>query len=262
MKPRALTILAILSISGSIAEGISTWGATEDILPPAAEILDKHVEASGGKAAYARIHDIYSTGTFEVLGTGMRGNLTSYEAEPDKSLSILDIPGGEKIQEGTNGNVAWILSSQEGARLKAGEERVMALREATFNSKVLWRKLYPRVDCVGTEVVNGQTCYKVVLMPAIGQPITHYYDKKSYLLVKSVIPVKTPSGEVPSENFYSDYRDVDGILFPFGLNHRVGKEEIVVVLDSIRCNAGIAWNRFDLPKEVQALLGKGGESRR
>lgn len=262
MKPNALTILAMLSISGSLAGGVSTWGAPEDTLPPAAGILDKHVEVTGGKAAYARIHNIHSTGTFEVVGTGMRGTLTSYEAEPDKSLSILDVPGGERIQEGTNGNVAWVLSSQEGARLKAGEEKAVALREATFNSKVLWRKLYPRVDCVGTEVVNGQTCYKVVLKPSIGQPITQYYDNKSYLLVKSVILVKTPAGEVPSENFYNDYRDVNGVLFPFGLNHRVGKEEIVVVLDSIRCNTGIAWNRFDLPKEVQALLRKGGESRR
>jgi len=44
MKPNALTILAILSISGSIAGGVSTRGAPEDNLPPAAEILDKHVE--------------------------------------------------------------------------------------------------------------------------------------------------------------------------------------------------------------------------
>jgi hypothetical protein len=262
MKPNALTILAILSISGSIAGGVSTWGAPEDNLPPAAEILDKHVEATGGKAAYARIHDIYSTGTFEVVGTGMRGTLTSYEAEPGKSLSILDIPGGERIQEGTNGNVAWVLSSQEGARLKGGEEKAVALREVTFNAKVLWRKLYPKVDCVGTEVVNGQTCYKVVLKPAIGQPITHYYDTKSNLLIKSVIPVKGPDGEIPSENFYSNYKEVNGILFPHALNHRVGKEEILVVLDSIHCNTDIAWYRFDLPKEVQALLRKGGDSRR
>jgi len=262
MRPNALTLLAILSISGSLAGEAPTSGAPEDNLPSAADILDRHVEATGGKVAYARIHNIYSKGTFVVVGTGIQGTLTAYEAEPGKSLSVLDIPGGERIQEGTNGNVAWVLSSREGARLKEGEERAVALREATFNSKILWRRLYPRADCVGTEVVNGQTCYKVVLKPVEGRPITHYYDAKSYLLIKSVIPVKGPDGEVPSENFYSDYKEVNGILFPHGLNHRVGKEEIVVVLGKIQCNTDIAWYRFEIPKEVQDLLRKVGNSRR
>ncbi len=230
-------------------------------VPSAAEILDRHVEVTGGKAAYARIHNIYSRGTFAVLGSGIRGTLTTYEAEPGKSLSILDTPGSERVEEGTNGNIAWVLSSREGARLKEGEEKAIAIREATFNSKVRWRRLYPEVECVGTETVNGRTCYKVVLTPAVGKPITQYYDTESFLLVKSVILLQTAAGEIPSENFYSDYKAADGILFPRGLNHRVGKEEIVVVIDAIQCNADIPWYRFDLPKEVQALLRKGSGSK-
>ncbi len=225
-------------------------------LPSAAEILDRHVEVTGGKAAYARIHNIYSRGSFAVVGTGIRGSLISYEAEPGKSLSILDTPGSERVEEGTNGNVAWVLSSREGARLKEGDEKAIAIREATFNSKVHWRRLYPKVECVGTETVNARTCYKVVLKPAVGKPITQYYDTDSLLLIKSVILLQAAAGEVPSENFYSDYKAVDGILFPHGLNHRVGNEEIVVVIDTIQCNADIPWYRFDLPKEVQALLQK------
>ncbi|HYK92391.1 MAG TPA: hypothetical protein VE398_26755 [Acidobacteriota bacterium] len=249
--------IVVVAVAVLTAGHTSVRAQTKDAsLPSAPEILDKYVEATGGKAAYDRIHTIYSRGTFSVLGTGIHGNLSSYEAEPGKSLSILDIPGGERIQEGTNGNVAWVVSTQDGARLKEGEERATALREATFNSKVYWRKLYPVTECAGIEAVNGDACFKVVLKPAAGKPITQYYDTKSFLLTKSVILLNTPTGEVPSENFYTDYRQVNRILFPHSLNHRVGREEIVVVIDAIECNADVPWYRFDLPEEVRALLRK------
>ncbi len=137
----------------------------------------------------------------------------------------------------------------------------MALREATFNARVHWRRLYPKADCAGTENVNGHKCYKVVLKPADGSQITQYYDAQSFLLVKTVIPVQGPQGEVPSENFYSDYKEVNGVLFAHGLNHRVGNEETVVEINRIECNAGIPSSRFNLPEEIQELLRKGRERR-
>jgi hypothetical protein len=252
-----------MSLNGLIALMILLGGhvdpqgqTKQDRPPTAAVVLDRYVEVTGGRTAYSRLHNIYSKGSFVVVGTGIRGTLTSFEAEPGKSLSILEIPGGERVQEGTNGNVAWTSSSRSGARLKENEEKAVALREATFNAKVHWRRLYPQADCVGTEVVNGHRCYKIELKPAGSPPVTHYYDAQSFLLIKSVIPIMSPQGEILSENFYSDYREVSGVLFPHGLNHRVGKEEIVLVIDTIECNTDIPWSRFNPPEEVQDLLRK------
>lgn len=252
---RGLAVLAVLAACAAGGSGRS-FNGQEPAFPSAESILDRYVEVTGGNAAYTQLHNILSIGTFYVAGTGMRGTFKAYEAEPDRSLSIIEIEGGEKIEEGTLGDVAWDRSSKDGPRLKQGEEKTISLREATFNSRLKWRLLYKKVACVGTETVGERKCHKVVLTPAAGGPLTQYYDAESGLLVRSVISVNSPAGPVPSENSYSDYKESNGVLFPRRLAHRVGSEETVVVLDSVRCNVDIAWYRFDLPPEVKALLKK------
>jgi hypothetical protein len=228
----------------------------ETAFPSAESILDRYIEVTGGKAAYAKFHNILSIGTFYVAGTSMRGSFKAYEAEPNKSLSIVEIEGGDRVEEGTLGDVAWDRSSGGGPHLKEGEEKNVSLREATFNSRLKWRLLYKKVEGAGAEMVGDQKCYKVLLTPTVGKPVEQYYDVESGLLVRSVIMVNSPSGPVRSENMYSDYKEASGVLFPHRLAHRVGSEETVVVLDAVRCNVDIAWYRFDLPPEVKALLVK------
>ena len=140
--------------------------------------------------------------------------------------------------------------------IKEGEEKDASLREATFNSKLKWRLLYKKAECTGTEMIGERKSYKVVLTPSAGKPFEQYYDVESGLLVRSVVTVNSSAGSVLSENSYSDYKEAGGVQFPHKLTHRIGMEETVVVLDSVRCNVDIAWYRFDLPPEVKALLAK------
>jgi len=251
-------ILAILLLSAACPRvGTGRNLSDQNPAPPGAEsILDRYIEVTGGKAAYSKLHNILSVGTFYVAGTSMRGTFKTYEAEPGKYLSVVEIEEGDRIEEGTLGDIAWDRSTSDGPHLKEGEEKDVSLREATFNSKLKWRLLYKKAECTGTEMIGERMCYKVVLTPSAGKPLAQYYDVESGLLVRSVITVNSPAGPVLSENSYSDYREAGGVLFPHRLAHRIGMEETVVTLDSVRCNVDIAWYRFDPPAEVKALLAK------
>src|SRR5213592_4738942 len=78
-----------------------------DELTKADTILDKYIEATGGKAAYEKRHTEVSTGTLEIVGKGIKGTITSYRSEPNKSLTEVDIQGIGKVTEGTDGTIAW-----------------------------------------------------------------------------------------------------------------------------------------------------------
>jgi hypothetical protein len=230
----------------------------EGKLPAAETILERYIQVTGGKAAYSSLHNILSRGTFRVVGTPLRGNYTAYEAEPSKTRTIFEFEGGEKDEQGTLGDLAWERSSSGGPRLIQGDEKVVALREATFNSMLNWRSLYRKAESAGMEKVGGRDCYRVVLTPAAGKPLTQYFDVESGLLSASFIILDSPGGELRSENFYDAYRkDNVEVLFPHKLTHRIAREEMVIVLESVRCNVDIAWYRFDLPPEVKALT-RGG----
>jgi zinc protease len=231
-------------------------GGQPSALPSAESILDRYIEVTGGRDAYGQIHNIVSLGRFEVNHGTMQGTLRAYEAEPDKSLTILQIEAGDRIEEGAIGDVAWARSSRSGAFIKMGEEKTVSLREARFNARVIWRTIYPKVECMGTEDVEGAKCFKVVLTPAAGRPITHFYDSSSGLLIKSLIILNGPSGYIPSENLYGDYRKSSGVLFPRRLTHRVPNEITVVQLESVACNTEIATGLFDLPPEVRSLVNR------
>ena len=253
----AFLMLASLSASNGIFPAKSSQEA-ESSLPGADVILDRYIKITGGKTAYKDLHNTESRGTFQIMGSPLRGKYTAYEAEPNKTHTIFEFDGGEKNEQGSLGNVVWESSSKDGPRVIEGAEKVVALREATFNSMLNWRSLYRKAECVGTETVGDRSCYKVVLHPPTGKPLTQYFDMESGLLLKSFILLYGSTGEIRSENLYDDYRiENAGVLFPHMLIHRImNEEEMVILLESVRCNVEIAWRHFDLPTGVKALTLK------
>jgi hypothetical protein len=226
--------------------------AADDIKPEA--ILDKYVEVTGGRAAYEKIQTEIATGTLELTGMGLSGTLTSYRAAPDKSYTVIDFAGVGKAEQGSNGEVAWSINAQEGARIKQGDERATALRSDAMHAEIRWRDFYKKTELAGTEDVGGKACYKIVLTPKEGSAETRYYDKSSNLLVKVVLPVTTPQGAMTVEQNLSDYRDEGGILVPHTLMQKIPNVDILVKIESIKRNAEIPAGRFDLPAEIKALM--------
>ena len=188
--------------------------AAADDLPKAETILDKYIEVTGGKAAYAKIHNEVSTGTMEFAAMGLKGELVSYSAEPDKRLAEFTLPGVGKLLDGANGEVAWATSAMQGPRIKEGDERAEALVESQFNADAHWRDVFKSAETVAIEAVDGKDCYKVVVTPKAGNPITRWYDKQSNLLVKSSMIAKSPMGEIEAVSTFSDYRKEGDLLVP------------------------------------------------
>ena len=117
--------------------------------------------------------------TLDFAKQGLKGSLTIYESAPDKYLGLTELPGIGKIATGSNGEVAWENTALQGPRIKQGVERADALREGAFNAPLYWQKLYAKAETAGSETVEGHDCYKVVLTPKEGKPMTEFYDKKS-----------------------------------------------------------------------------------
>ena len=227
--------------------------------PPRAEaVLDRFVEVTGGKAAYLKIHSEVAKGTMEIAGRGIKGSITSYQAEPNREYSVAELEGVGKVESGSDGDVVWEKSAIAGPRIKSDSEREEALRAAMFNPHVNWRKLYAKVELTGSEVVDGQDCYKVVLTPKTGNPSTEFYAKKSGLLLKSASVHATQMGDIAAEGLVKDYKTVSGVMTPFTRIDRFAGQEIQIHISSVEFNAEIPKDRFDLPEDIKALLRKSG----
>jgi len=247
-------ILPTLLLAGLCAANVHAQRAEK--LPKADAILDKYVEVTGGKAAYAKLNNRVSKATFEIPAQGLKADLTVYGARPNKLYTLLESDVLGKIEKGTDGKVAWELNMMTGPQLKEGDERAFLMREATFDSATQWRKLYKKVECVGLEPVDGQPCYKVILTPAEGAPVTRFYDQQSGLLVKTQTSITVPMGTIPVESYASDYKPVDGVLFPHKVRVLAMGMERLITTHSVEHNIKMPKERFKLPEDIQVLIEK------
>jgi hypothetical protein len=224
-------------------------------LPTGEAIIAKYIEATGGQAAYDKVHNSIATGKMSMPAQGIEGKVTIYEAEPAKNYTAIDIPGIGLVEEGTDGTVAWQKSALQGARIKTGDEKAAAIRAANQQSKFLnLKKFYKSVETVGVEDVNGKPCYKVVQTPLEGKPETSFYEKASGLLVKESAILPSPMGEVPAESDISDYRNEGGLLMPHKITQTFLGQKMQIVVESVKTNADIPKDRFDVPADVKALI--------
>jgi len=232
----------------------SVYGA--DPLPSAESILDRYVQVTGGKQAYEKRKSEIAHGRVDFPALGIKGSMTRYAAQPDKYYYTVDIAAIGKMESGVNGSVAWENSAILGPRLKSGVERAEAIREGNMSATVNWRKLYPKVENAGIETIDGEECFKVVMTPAEGQPITGYYQKKSGLQVKLTTVASTQLGDIPVEMIASDYKDFGGILEPTKVTQKAGPQEFTMTLERVEVNPAIPPETFALPAEVRALVDK------
>ncbi len=250
--------MLIIFFAMGVSSAAVLWRVCAQDKPPSAqEVLEKFIQVAGGKPAYEKVHNQVITGTVEFVEAGFKGTTTEYRAFPNKVYRAVELAGVGKIEAGTDGRVAWERSSESGPRVKTGEEGAAALREASFNASLRWRDLYTKVELANEENVDKRPCYKIVLTPKDGKPVTQYYDEKTGLLVKIAMVSLTPTmGEVATETYLGDYRTIEGIQVPHLVRRLVLDQQIVTHIESVQFNAEIPKDRFDLPEDVQALILK------
>ena len=71
-----------------------------------------------------------------------------------------------------------------------------------------------------------------------------FYDIKTGLKAKEVKTVKTPQGEVQVPQTFSDYKAVNGVLFPFALGTKMGPMDLNFTITDIKVNEGVSDEDF------------------
>lgn len=238
-----------------LAVSLPLFGADE-ALPSVETVINHFLTATGGRAAYEARHSLVQHATIDFPKAGLKGSHAIYQAAPDKYLGLTELAGIGNVSAGSNGEIAWENSALQGPRIKQGVERADALREGAFNAELSWQKLYVKSEMGGSEMVEGHDCYKIVLTPKEGKPITEFYDKKSGLMIKTMATVSSQMGDVSAEILYDDYRKEGDILTAHRMVTRAAQQEFVVQIERVEVNPDLPKNRFDLPPEIQALLKK------
>jgi len=250
LKKLAVRLTVLVAILGAIAPIALGGEASAD----AAKILDRYIEVTGGKDAYAKVETRRTTGTIATSGFTFQMELVV--ARPGKSHTKIDSDVTGTIEKGTDGKVVWEQSAMTGPVIKDGDERILALRGANLDAGVNWREVYDEVELAGEEKIGDADCDKVVLRTNGGPTETRWYDRATGLVARTDIELTMPMGTITSSVYPSDYREEGGLLIPHKMKQVVAGRESSIEITKVEDNVEIPDGTFDLPAAVQELVSK------
>jgi hypothetical protein len=187
--------------------------------PPAAQILDKYIQAVGGAQRLNGLSSITAKGTYEGFSSeeGTKRPVEIFAKAPDQRVSIVHTLNGD-LTTSYDGHSGW--SAVPGAPvpvlLLAGEDLdgVKMDAELAFPGQI--KQILTDWKVGFSVTIDGHDADVVQGIPAAGSlPVKLYFDQKSGLLVRQVRYTVSPLGWNTTQVDYSDYRDVAGIKIPF-----------------------------------------------
>ena len=102
-------------------------------------------------------------------------------------------------------------------------------------------------EYLGEEFIDSVDCYTIKLVLPSGIRWFQYYDVETGLKFKETKEIQTKQGLFEQETYFSDYREVKGLKFPFTIKQHLGLQEIDLTVVSIEINTGLADSVFTLP---------------
>ncbi len=237
----AFTCLFALSHPGPAAD-----------LPPAQELLNRYIEASGGRPALEKIKSRVMTGKIAITVVGTTGRFEVHAKVPNRQTSTLEFDGFGTMREGYDGKVAWTLAPVQGVREKKGGELARVQRTTGFPRELRLGEAYARFETRGAGKVGSQPTWVVEASPKDkdGKPDRLHFDQKTGLLVREESLIETPVGALEFEVDLSDYREFDGVKVPCSVRATKPAEMgFHITIDAVKHNVDLPDAEFSKPKD-------------
>jgi len=247
----SVVLVASAAAAFAQASAPSTQPSSKASAPATAsadQILDKYIQASGGRAAWQKLHSRVSKGTVDVPAASASGTLEVLEKAPDRVLITVTIAGAVFTQ-GFDGSVGWSNDPQNGLREQTGSELAETRRDADFYHALDFRKLYPKVSVAGTEKIGDKSAYVIEATPAEGGDSDKvFFDAQTGLLLRAVTQHHNPDGTIePFQEDFEDYRTQDDVTIPFTIHQTNPQMSFTIKIDEVRHNVELNDAEFRKP---------------
>lgn len=251
-----LSLFIVVTAVAALAQESQQKSGTKAANPPQAagatpsveQILERYVEALGGRAANEKLNSREVRGTFEIAATPLKGTVEGYYKAPNRLAIFTRVPGLGDIFEGYDGNVSWSFDPTNGLRERSGMELAQSRFDAEFYKEMKLKELYSKMELKGTEKISGREAYRIIATPLKGSPEKLYFDTQAGLLLRSDKVLEGPQGRTAFEVYFEDYREIDGIKFPYVQRWTTSDYSATIKYDSVKHNGSIDDAKFSKPK--------------
>ncbi len=214
------------------------------------ELIQKNIEARGGAARLAQVTSVRIKRIYGTFG----GNIPVTITKKRSGLYRTDqaMPGRPTVIRGLDAAGAW--ESIDGKVARRPSEQEIEVREfdADFDGMLMdYKAKGHTVTLAGREKTGGIDTYKLTVTLKSGAVRHVYLDAATFLERKHVGTVTLPSGKVPVVITFSDWRDVEGVKFPFAIDEERDSfppQTFAIYTERIELNPPVDEAFFAMPR--------------
>ena len=181
--------------------------------PTPEQILQKYVDAVGGRANLAKIQ------TTVLKGTREASQNRSWPIEvtlkgADKMAIVVAVPQQGAIMQGLSGATGWI-KNPRGQHAASAEELAALQSAALMYAPIKIKEPFTALVSNGRGKVGERDTWVLRSTAADGIVTRYYFDAENGLLLRQIILTPTVLTPIPEQIDFEDYRDVNGVKLPF-----------------------------------------------
>ena len=174
----------------------------------AGSIIDNYIDAIGGLDKLNSVTSIEETYVADVMGNPFE--LYSLKSNKNQSLNTISVMGtSQKIVVNQSSGFMEVMGQKieiTGTELEEAISNAALFTETNLD--------YSTIELVGKTEVDDEAAYEI----KVSDSKSLFYSIKTGLKLKEVTTQEVEGNSMITENFYNNYEEVEGILFPMSIN--------------------------------------------
>jgi len=174
----------------------------------AGSIIDNYIDAIGGLDKLNSVTSIEETYVADVMGNPFE--LYSLKSNKNQSLTTISIMGtSQKIVVNQSSGFMEVMGQKieiTGTELEEAISGAALFTETNLD--------YSTIELVGKTEVDDEAAYEI----KVSDSKSLFYSIETGLKLKEVTTQEVEGNSMITENFYNNYEEVEGILFPMSIN--------------------------------------------
>jgi outer membrane lipoprotein-sorting protein len=221
------------------------------------EIIKKAIDARGGIDKIKAVESERITGRV-AFSQGIEGTVVLELERPHKLYSEITVEGQKVLRAYDGKSAGWTVNpfteNKDVVVMSADELKEMPDESDVDGPLVDYKSKGSQVELVGKEDWDGKAVYRLKITTRSGEVRSYLIDGGTFLTTKWVGTRKVGNEPLPWESVLSDYRQVQGLKFPFKIDQGSPGTEYkqTLTIDKIEINPKIDESHFAKPVAAQA----------
>lgn len=224
-------------------------------LPSAQTLIEKAVDAVGGRDKLDAIHSFHHAAEISIAGQNIAGDTKMWWKDGD-FYTEGHMAGLGEFRAGKSGDVIWSEDPINGLRKLEGAE---AEQQAWASSLMLvadWKSYFESAQTEAQREIDGRKVYDVKLTSDTGTEVLLSFDAESGLQVAQSFEQVTPMGSMPVELKMEDYREVEGVKVAFTQVTDASLAKATQSITKLEINPEVDTSKFAMPTSGADVVRK------